>query len=206
MIIFLFHDAMHTGTLSARSECTSGFATLDDIMIALERITITNRDRQQRVIPYINFTCDGAITKWIVLGRWDSGGMHRWYPDLQIWRMTGMNTFTKVGNTTLRIENGNDDVTYYEYSPPTSLSFQAGDVLGIFQPDGGRNRLRLYFQSGAGPQNYYETLDRSDIVEPPSNMFTLGTMSENDLPLISVETSEYACYLCPVSISCHYCY
>ena len=83
-------------------------------------------------------------------------------------------------------------MTYYEYSPPTPLSFQTGDVLGIFQPDNGRNRLRLYFQSGAGPQNYYETLDSNNIVEPPSDMFSLGTMSQNDLPLISVETSEYA--------------
>ena len=127
--------------------------------------------------------------------------MHDWYPDLQIWRRTATNTFTKVGNTTLRIETGSSDMTYYEYSPPTPLSFQTGDVLGIFQPDMERNRLRLYFQSGDGPQNYYETLDSNDIVEPPSNMF-VGTMSQNDLPLISVETSEYAWYLYPVSI-CH---
>ena len=127
--------------------------------------------------------------------------MHDWYPDLQIWRRNATNTFTKVGNTTLRIETGSSDMTYYEYSPPTPLSFQTGDVLGIFQPDMERNRLRLYFQSGDGPQNYYETLDSNDIVEPPSNMF-VGTMSQNDLPLISVETSEYAWYLYPVSI-CH---
>ena len=62
------------------------------------------------------------------------------------------------------------------------------------------NRLRLYFQSGAGPQNYYETLESNDIVEPPSDVFTLGTVFQNDLPLISVETSEYAWYLYPVSM------
>ena len=60
----------------------------------------------------------------------------------------------------------------------------------------GRNRLRLYFQSGVGPQNYYETLDNNDTVEPPSNMFALGTMSQNDLPLISVETSELLSLQC----------
>ena len=76
--------------------------------------------------------------------------MHDWYPDLQVWRRTGTNTFNKVGNTTLRVETGNRDMTYYEYSLLTPLSFQTGDVLGIFQPDMGRNRLRLYFQSGAG--------------------------------------------------------
>ena len=183
--------------------CTSGFATREAVEAAATR-SLVNRDEQQRIIPQINFTCDGAITKWIVDGRWDNSGMHDWYPDLQIWRVTGPNTFTKVGNTTLRIETGSRDMTYYEYSPPTPLSFQAGDVLGIFQPDMGKNCLRLYFQSGAGPQNYYERLDNNDIVEPPpSDVFTLGTMFQNDLPLISVETSEYAWYLCPMSISCH---
>ena len=190
MIMFFFHATIiQTGTSSTRSECTSGFATMDDIMIA---VTITNRDRQQRIIPHINFTCDGTVTKWIVLGRWGSGGRHDWYPDLQIWRWNATNAFTKVGNTTLRIETGNRGMTYYEYSPPTPLSFQTGDVLGIFQPDMGRNRLRLYFQSGVGPHNYYETLDSNNIVEPPSNMFALGTVYQNDLPLISVEISEYA--------------
>ena len=37
-----------------------------------------------QMMRMINFTCDGTITKWIVLGRWDSDGMHDWYPDLHI--------------------------------------------------------------------------------------------------------------------------
>ena len=186
--------AIHAGTSNGSSDCTNGFASLDGIVTALEgRI----RDRQQRIIPHINFTCDGAITKWIVLGRWNDGGSHDWYPDLQIWRSTGASMFTKVGNTTLRVEGGSDIVTYYEYSPATPLDFQAGDVLGIFQPDNGKNRLRVYFQSGVGPRNFYETLDNNDVVEPPSDMFTLGTVLQNDLPLVAVEISK--CARC-----CHY--
>ena len=150
-----------------------------------------NRDRQQRIIPRINFTCDGAITKWIVTGRWNDGGMRDWYPDLQIWRSTGTNMFTKVGNTTLRVEGGSDSVTYYEYNLTIPLNFQAGDVLGIFQQDRGRSRLRVYFLSGVGPRNYYETLTSNNIVEPPSDMFTLGAEYENDLPLVAVEISKY---------------
>ena len=64
------------------------------------------------------------------------------------------NMFTKVGNTTFRVEGGSDSISYYEYSLTTPLSFQTGDVLGIFQPDNWRNHLRVYFQSGVGPQNY----------------------------------------------------
>ena len=169
--------------------CTSRFVTREAVEAAAAN-TLVNRDEQQRIIPHINFTCDGSITKWIVDGKWDDGGMHDWYPDLQIWRNTGANMFTKVGNTTLRVEGGSDIMTYYEYSLTTPLSFQTGDVFGVFLPDGGRNRLRVYFQSGVGPQNYYETLANNDVVEPPSDMFTLGTVLQNDLPLITVEICE----------------
>ena len=87
-------------------------------------------------------------------------------------------------------------MSYYEYSLTTHLNFQAGDMLGIFQPDMGRNRLRVYFLSGVGPRNYYETLASNDIVEPPSDMFTLGEEYENDLPLVAVEISKFMFYSC----------
>jgi len=177
------------GSTSGGLNCTSRFATREAVEAAAAN-TLVNRDKQQRIIPNINFTCDGAITKWIVDGRWNDGGMRDWYPDLQIWRSNGNNMFTKVGNTTLRVEGGSDTVTYYKYNLTTPLNFQAGDVLGIFQPDMGNNRLRMYFQSGVGPRNYYETLDNNDIVEPPTDMFTLGTVFQNDLPLITVEICE----------------
>ena len=45
--------------------------------------------------------------------------------------------------------------------------------------------------SGVGPRNYYETLTSNNIVEPPSDMFTLGAEYENDLPLVAVEISKY---------------
>ena len=183
--------AIIAGSSNGRSDCTNGFTNLNEILVALG---VENRDRQQRIIPDINFTCDGAITKWIVVGRWDDGGMRDWYPDLQIWRSTGTNMFTKVGNTTLRVEDGSDSVTYYEYNLTTPLNFQAGDVLGIFQPDMGRNLLGVNFLPGVGPRNYYETLASNDIVEPPSDMFTLGVEYDNDLPLVAVEISEFMVY------------
>ena len=83
-------------------------------------------------------------------------------------------------------------VEAYPISLTTPLSFQVGDVLGIFQPDSGKNCLRLYFESGVGPRNYYETLVNNDVVEPPSDMFTLGTVLQNDLPLVAVEISKLA--------------
>ena len=175
------------GVSTGNSDCTNGFASLDGIVAALSGVV--NRDKQQRVVPHINFTCNGVLTKWIVAGRWDDGRNHDSFPDLQIWRSSGTNMFTKVGSTTLRVEDGSDSISYYEYNLTTPLNFKVGDVLGIFLPDMGGNRLRVYFQSGVGPQNYYETLAK-DTVEPPSDMFTLGTVLQNDLPLVAVEISK----------------
>ena len=117
-----FSTTIHAGSSNGRSDCTNGFNNVNDLLVALG---LENRDRQRHIIPDINFTCDHAITKWIVAGRWNDGGMRDWYPDLQIWRSTGTNMFTKVGNTTLRVEGGSDTVTYYEYSLTTPLNWRS---------------------------------------------------------------------------------
>jgi len=59
------------GSSNGRSDCTNGFTSLDGILVGLGIRKLKNQDRQQRIIPHINFTCDGAITKWIVAGRLD---------------------------------------------------------------------------------------------------------------------------------------
>ena len=74
---------MCIGSTSGGLNCTCRFATREAVEAAAAD-TLVNRDKQQRIIPNINFTCDGAITKWIVDGGWNDGGMRDWYPDLQI--------------------------------------------------------------------------------------------------------------------------
>jgi len=32
------------------------------------------RDWAQRIIPSLNFSCDGAISKWIIRAQWNGGG------------------------------------------------------------------------------------------------------------------------------------
>ena len=77
-------------TQSGDTLSKSGSPTLQPLrmfqfIIGELRFTVAHLLMNQ-MMSMINFTCDGTITKWIVLGRWDSGGMHDWYPDLQIWR------------------------------------------------------------------------------------------------------------------------
>ena len=61
---------------------------------------LAKSNRAQRIIPSLNFTCDGAISKWIIRAEWNGGGTA--FPDLQLWRSSSENgVYTKVGNTTL---------------------------------------------------------------------------------------------------------
>ena len=69
------------------------------------------------------------------------------FPELQIWRPTGDDgVYTKVGYTTINtvIESS----IFCEYSLSSPLNFQAGDVLGYYQPNVVGSQLRLLFEVG----------------------------------------------------------
>ena len=128
--------------------------------MSLERLTtlpkqLYSRTQQQRIFPQINFTCDGNITKWIVGG--SRVATQDYYPELQIWRDIGNNTYTKVGNTppgntTLFLQDVATNL--YEYTQDPPLEFRAGDILGVFQPRSSLSHLRLLYEENNGPPQF----------------------------------------------------
>jgi len=170
--------------VNASSQCTSGFISMDSLSSArsLQRL-----NRAQRIIPSLNFTCDGAISKWIIRALWNDSGTA--FPDLQIWRSSnGNGVYTKVGNTTLSATAENTS-SVYELAVKPSLPFQRGDVLGIFQPNGPLSRLRIHYRTENGtPQNFvFRPPAASSVTEPPLESFTTTNMTQNALPLVTVE-------------------
>ena len=145
---------------------------------------VVSRLRQQRLFPDIMFTCNGLITKWIVGAETRTSGTRM--PELQIWRDSGGNTFSKI-NSSLLIpsETGNSNV--HEYTPDPPLMFQDGDILGVYQPEDSQSQLVLYYQDNTGPVNYRQ----SGLVDNPLSNFTYsGTPAdEYDYPLVSVEVA-----------------
>ena len=145
------------------------------------------RERQQRIIPMINFTCNGSINKWIVAARWDNRDDRRFFPQLQIWRRSQdtNNMYTLVDSTpTMGATENTSEI--YEFVPSSRLQFQQGDILGVFNLD--KPRLGIYYVDRIGPANYYIGAGSS----PSNSPFTINsnTMFQSDLPLIAVETSE----------------
>ena len=146
------------------------------------------RDRAQRIIPSLNFTCDGAISKWIIRARWNGGGTA--FPDLQLWRSSsGDGVYTKVGSTTLYASERNSS-SLYEMAVKPSLPFRRGDTLGIFQPSGNCSRLRIHYINGSGNPLNFVFKPNDSVTEAPLKTFTT-TSSENThqtvLPFVTVE-------------------
>ena len=149
------------------------------------------RGRAQRIIPSLNFTCDGAISKWIIRAQWNGGGTA--FPDLQLWRSSsGNGVYTKVGNTTLSATSENSS-SVYELAVKPSLPFQSGDILGIFEARGRNSRLRIHYRTGSeNPRNFVFRLANS-VTEPPLENFTTtssGLTRQTVLPLVTVEISK----------------
>jgi len=148
--------------------------------------SLRTRRRQQRIIPAINFTCSGLINKWTVAAKWN--GRHVNFPQLEIWRIQsgGSNVYYRVGSTLTEGEVENDS-QIYEFVPSPPLWFQPGDILGIFNPD--NPRLGIYYVDTIGPPNYRTT---GEGTSPSTASFTISgsTDSQNDLPLITADTSE----------------
>jgi len=175
-----------------QSECTSGFMGRDRVR-DLSRVMggrLRTRERQQRIIPMINFTCSGSINKWTVAAKWNGGRNHINFPQLEIWRIqsAGSNLYNRMGFTLARKTIQNDNQTYeFVVSPP--LQFESGDILGIFNPR--RPRLGIYYVETIGPPNYH-TRPTGEGTSPSTASFTISgnTASQNDLPLITVDTSE----------------
>ena len=139
---------------------------------------------EQGVFPEINFTCAGSILSWTFGANWE--GNTPALTELQIWRNNGDGSYTKVGSTTIMTEENTTGLYQYPLSSP--LPFQAGDILGYYQPATSRSQLGLVYENvGSGQPAYYVTrLDNA-----PS-LFTVTELTFDDRyhVLVGVETGN----------------
>ena len=169
------------------SECTEGFPSLFriDKLAKMDNTKLDTKEKRQVLIPDINFTCDGSITRWILGAMWK--GNSQAHTELQIWRRNSSteNTYTKVNGTNIMVGTENDSKVY-EYVLGTPLAFQEGDVLGYFQPKKDRSELDLYLEKSRRLTSYYMNVG-NDVSESD---FTIGDteMDNTHYPLIAVRT------------------
>ena len=102
-----------------------------------------------RVTPGLNFTCNGNITGVMVGAdvRTEAGSLND-YPQVGVWRISDSVTTFRVGTMDIAAYQGDyspDGVIFYNLSLSTPISFQSGDVLGVYQPPSDNSIVRMYF-------------------------------------------------------------
>ena len=159
------------------------------ILRGLETVgSVTNPAQRQQITPDIKFTCDGMITKWIVGADWDNSDSL--YPELQVWRNIGNDTYQKRNGTVITIPSVSSN-RIYEYDNFSPIPFQAGDILGVFLPRDSDARLCLRSENTNSPTNYYlATVDSESPFDTIDIQSTQSLRSEAYHPLVSVEIGK----------------
>jgi hypothetical protein len=168
------------------SECTEGFPSLFHINKVADKEPGT-KDKRQVLIPDINFTCNGSVTRWIFGAKWE--GKMPAHTELQIWRRTPntVKTYTKVNWTTVMVGTENDSKVY-EYMLETPLAFQEGDILGYFQPNKRESELDLYLEKSGQITTHYMMVGNDVFTIDDDNI-----MTETNHPLIAARTDPPDC-------------
>lgn len=151
---------------------------------------ITNNLIHQAIFPDIKFTCPGNLTKWTLVAVPVGGGSR--YPEVHVWRREGVSAtkFTRYKRNKLSGSSPNPVSRVYEAIRDPPLVFEAGDVLGVYNPT--IPALSFRYQQDGGPRNYYinaiitarETIDLDEI---------LVQENRDDYPLVSVEVDPPEC-------------
>ena len=98
----------------------------------------------QGLFPEAQFTRSGKLVAWVFGAKWK--GNTQLFTELQIWRPVGDDgVYNKVGSTTIATSENLTRLYYYPLIPP--LDFQAGDVLGYYQPPSESSLLSLYYEN-----------------------------------------------------------
>ena len=172
----------------ASPQCVQGLLIEEAVRIAADvyatRLSIRTRERQQRIIPGIKFTCTGTLTKWI-LGARRTPTQATSYLQLQIWRRQGSSdTYDRTTFSNITALNATDDLNVYEYIPNPPLQFQTSDILGLYQPRIRDTQVVVYYQIGGGPQTFRLSNQDSPLVSTSAS-----GQSDTDLPFVAVEVN-----------------
>ena len=137
------------------------------------------------LIPDINFTCDGTITRWIVGARWEDDNDA--YTELQIWRMSSDNEYIKIAGTNIIVGSENDSEVY---EIDNQLTFQEGDILGYFQPRRQDSELNMHLQDSDRITTYHINVEDNDLTPPAiGSVFQIDQDTQDTrYPLIAVRT------------------
>ncbi|CAI8024639.1 hypothetical protein GBAR_LOCUS14308, partial [Geodia barretti] len=111
--------------------CGRGFMSVERMRLFLNLDSVSPiiyTVQRQQISPEMRFICDGNITKWIIGA--DHGTNDILYPELQIWRKAGDETYEKISGTFIEAPTL-VNTRIYEYDNFSPIPVKSGDILGI---------------------------------------------------------------------------
>ena len=142
------------------SGCTSGFIEPDLLRRRAESISGSSTraaggglDDEFRLLTDKSFSCSGNMTGILLVGAVRTGMNRSQYPEIQIWRRSTSDddTYSKQAIQTIRLTEGafsSDGVLQHNLNT-FNISFQSGDMLGVYQPLESESVVRVYYDSNA---------------------------------------------------------
>ena len=182
-------------------ECTDGFPSNVQDVVQNEMVDKINNFNSTRLIPDMNFTCNGTIKKVTVTGiKQDGDRRPMRNMKLQIWRLE---TATEWGRyhrnysielpssckmNMLKVIMMFDRIGIYECTLRSNLqmSVKPGDILGIELPPKPNANLQLYSVTDSGLTNYIFERARGDLQSSTIDLCN-KTNETTTLPLVRVE-------------------
>lgn len=155
----------------------------------LQSVGITSGRNVQIIVPGYTFTCHGLITNWLIVVR-KTDLIEPQPIELQVWRPTGMNTFTLIGSNILPLAANEPEVFLFNYTVPLNRQIWVvpGDIVGAYYPLNPAYRIHV-----ATSQN--ESATELYIVNSGSPLCTFEicdtiSVQENRVPQVQVITSK----------------
>ena len=171
----------------------SGFTGLNSLRrkaVLIYSVHETSDNERLMVLPSMNILCNGNISRWTFVARRRDGGDQ--YPIFQLWRPNGTERYERVyepsTDSSRFMTEANSRLTIAEYVPPSPISFQAGDILGVYQPGDRRGDRRLSVIHVNVPDDFGHVHFVGDTDVAEFNTEELSAF--NDFPLVAVNTSK----------------
>ena len=182
---YVFHAGQEISTSTVR-----GFIGLNTLrreaVLLYDSIEEEPQQQQQRILPSMNFSCSGNISKWTFVARSRTGDQ---YPLFQLWRPNGTGIYRRVYESSITSTlSGQSDVE--EYIPNDPVPFEAGYIFGVYQPQQSRRRLSVVHVDVDPSEDGYKNYHRNNMMSLEE--FNTGSATAaNNYPLVAVDTSEY---------------
>ena len=143
-------------------------------------------DNEFRLLPNETFSCSGNMIGLLLVGAIRTVSSPRTqYPEIQIWRNNGGNSYIRQNSQEIILTEGNfssDGVLRYNLTTP--IPYQSGDVLGVYQPPEVNSVVRLYYDHSQKATTTYQ-IKEYDMSTTINLNDLLSTAIKNETILIS---------------------